>query len=103
MQNSKWAIAARKKLAVDSAGEGSDGDEVVVKKKKKTSKTSKRTRKKAVAETPEESSDLEVTSDGESVETAVSAAGKDTKRSPWRTREKGSILTSFYIPTAHNP
>lgn len=94
LQNSKWAIAARKKLAVDSAGEASDGDEVVVKKKKKTSKTSKRTRKKAVAETPEESSELEVTSDGESVETAVSAAGKDTKRSPWRTREKAPSAAS---------
>lgn len=83
MQNNKWGLAAGKK-AVDLAPEAPDGDEVVL--KKKTSRTTKRTRKKEVAETPDENLELEGTSYGESVDSIVSASSKDS--SP-RTRKKG--------------
>ncbi|XP_030491644.1 fructokinase-like 2, chloroplastic [Cannabis sativa] len=92
LQNKKWAFAARKKIAENLDSETPDGDEVVV--KKKTTRTSKRTRKKPITETPEENSELEVTSDGESVNNVVSASSKDTKKSPRKTRKKASSATS---------
>ncbi|PON79716.1 Carbohydrate kinase [Parasponia andersonii] len=92
LQNNKWGVAARKKAVEDLALEASDGDEVVV--KKKTSRTSKRTRKKAAKENPEENSELEVTTDGESVDTVVSVSSKDSKKSPRRTRKKASSASS---------
>lgn len=88
LQNdNKWGLAARKKKVEELAPEAPDGDEVVV--KKKTSRTTKRTRKKAVAETPKENSELEVTSDGESVDSVVSVSSEETKKTPRRTRKKG--------------
>ncbi|XP_062111403.1 fructokinase-like 2, chloroplastic [Humulus lupulus] len=92
LQNKKWAFAARKKAAENLDSEASDGDEVVV--KKKTTRTSKRTWKKEITETPEEDSELEVTSDGESVDSIVSVSSKDTKKSPRKTRKKASSATS---------
>lgn len=63
--------------------------------KKKTARTAKRTRKKEVKEMQEDSNDLEVTSDAESGETAVSDSGKDSKKSPRKTQKKGIVFSSL--------
>ncbi|KAL5553602.1 hypothetical protein UlMin_041003 [Ulmus minor] len=89
LQNKKWGLAARKKLAENV--EGPDGDEVVM--KKKTSRTTKRTRKKATTEIPEESSDVEGTS-SDAEESSISASGEESKKAPRRTRRKAKSTSS---------
>lgn len=98
--HSKWGIAAtsKKKLNGTSPQEAISKNDVVV--EKKTSRTPKRagarTRKKAIADTPEEISELEVNSDFSDDENTTSASDETTQIIPRRSRRKGPTNILFH-------
>jgi len=84
----KWALASasKTKLVETSAPEQIE-DKAVTKRRTSSKQATTRTRKKAVVDTPEESSEL-IPSDKEMT---VSVALEDSNKKQRRTRKKGSV------------
>lgn len=93
LQN-KWGLAAisRKKISEAFPDEEPNQNGTVGENKttRMTKRATSRTRKKAVADAPEDSSELVRTHDATDEESVVSASGEGSKKTQRKTRRKGT-------------